>query len=153
ANEAEQRAQAEAESALANAVKAFLQHDVLMLADPATQQQQGRTLKYDADVRLRDVVLRAAERIEGKVKDRPLVEAEIRYTLGYTLMGMGRYDLAAKQFERVREVRRAQLGPDHPETLLSMNILANIYGDLGRHTEALALHEAVLAWRKANLGP
>src|SRR5262249_8109203 len=70
-NEFEHRKKAEAETALANEVKRFLQFDVLRLADPATQQREGKALKYDADLRLRDVVLRAAERIEGKFKDRP----------------------------------------------------------------------------------
>jgi serine/threonine protein kinase len=153
AKEAEQRKKAEAETALANAVKAFLQYDVLELADPATQQQQGVALKYDADVRLRDVVLRAAEKIEGKFQDRPLVEAEIRYTLGYTLLGMGRPDPAAKQFERVRELRREHLGLDHLDTLASMNSLANSYAALGRHADALKLHEETLAQQKAKLSP
>jgi tetratricopeptide (TPR) repeat protein len=150
--EAEQRQQAEAESALANAVKEFLQYDVLLLADPAAQQREGAALNYDADVRLRDVVLRAAEKIEGKFQDRPLVEAEIRNTLGYTLRGMGRPDLAAKQFERVREVRRGHLGSDHPDTLLSMSCLAVSYADLGRHLDALKLREETLALMKTRLG-
>jgi tetratricopeptide (TPR) repeat protein len=153
AKEAEQRKKAEAETALANGVKAFLQRDVLQLADPATQQREGAALKYDADVRLRDVVLRAAEKIEGKFKDRPLVEAEIRFTLGYTLRGMGRPDLAAKQFERVREIRREQLGPDHPDTLYSMNGLAVTYYALGQHADALKLFEETLALWKARRGP
>jgi len=147
------RRKAEEETALANSVKEFLQHDILLLADPATQQREGRALEYDADVRLRDVVLRAADKIEGKFAERPLIEAEIRQTLGYTLRGMGRSDLAAKQFERVGELRRAQLGPDHPDTLLCMHYLANSYDDLGRHPEALALREETLARRKAQLGP
>jgi serine/threonine protein kinase/tetratricopeptide (TPR) repeat protein len=148
---AERNAVAEAD--LATGVKAFLQFDVLQLADPATQRREGAALKYDADVRLRDVVLRAAERIEGKFPDRPLVEADIRHTLGYTLLGMGRADLAAKQEERAVDIQRKYLGRSQPDTLQSMNNLANIYADLGRHTEALKLREETLALRKAELGP
>jgi serine/threonine protein kinase len=153
ANEAQQRKKAEQETALANAVKAFLQFDVLQLADPATQQREGAALPYDADVRLRDVVLRATERIQGKFEDRPLVEADIRFTLGNTLLGMGRPDLAAKQYERVRELRREQLGPDHADTLSSMNNLANSYAEMGRAMEALKLREETLALQKSKLGP
>jgi tetratricopeptide (TPR) repeat protein len=151
--EAQQRQQAEAKSALANAVKEFLQRDVLLLADPATQQREGADLHYDADVRLRDVVLRAADKIEGKFPDRPLVEAEIRHTLGYTLLGMGQPDLAAKQFERVLVLRREHLGAHHRETCLTMNNLAASYADLGRQAEALKLREETLALTKAKLGP
>jgi hypothetical protein len=49
--EKEQRKVAQQEAELANAVKSFLQFDVLQLADPATQQRQGKALKYDADLR------------------------------------------------------------------------------------------------------
>jgi serine/threonine protein kinase/tetratricopeptide (TPR) repeat protein len=148
---AERKALAEAD--LANAVKTFLQKDVLQLADPATQQREGAALKYDADVRLRDVVLRAAERIEGKFPDRPLIEADIRYTLGFTLEGMGRADLGAKQLERTIDLRRRHLGPDHPDTLTSMNSLALCYAGLGRHAEAVKLYEETLALQKAKLDP
>jgi tetratricopeptide (TPR) repeat protein len=50
-------------------------------------------------------------------------------------------------------VRRLMLGPDHPDTLLSMSNLA--YADLagGRTREAIALHEEILAARKVKLGP
>jgi tetratricopeptide (TPR) repeat protein len=153
AREAAQRKTAEEETALANAVKAFLQHDVLLLADPVTQKQEGAALKYDADVRLRDVVLRAAEKIEGKFEGRPLIEADLRHTLGVTLRGMGEPDLAAKQYERARELRCAHLGPDHADSLMSTHNLATCYDDIGRNAEALELREETLARRKAKFGP
>jgi tetratricopeptide (TPR) repeat protein len=149
----EKRKAAVAEADLANGVKTFLQKDVLQLADPATQQQEGAALKYDADVRLRDVVLRAAERIEGKFTDRPLVEADIRHTLGYTLLGMGRADLAAEQMKRALELRRRHLGPDDPDTLKCMVLLGRTYFNLGRHPDAVKLIEETLPLQKTKLGP
>jgi serine/threonine protein kinase/tetratricopeptide (TPR) repeat protein len=146
------RKEAEGETALANAVKAFLKDDVLRLADPATQQQDGG-LAYDADVKLRDVVLRAAERIEGKFADRPLVEAELRNTLGFTLLQMGRADRAVRQCERARELYTQLLGPDHPDTLRSINGLASSYRHLGQLTDALKLYEETLMLQKQKLGP
>jgi tetratricopeptide (TPR) repeat protein len=82
-----------------------------------------------------------------------LVEAEIRWTLGWTLLEIGRADLALAQFLRTRELRTAKLGPDHPDTLRSMNNLAVSYAALGRHADALKLREETLALRKAKLGP
>src|SRR5262249_20097665 len=134
-------AQAKSETALANGVKDFLQRDVLRLADPTVQQEEGSAFKYDADVRLRDVVLRAADKIEGKFGDRPLVEAEIRNTLGRTLYAMGRYDLAEKQFARELGVNRQTLGPGHADTLRSMNNLAMNYYYQGRYADAAPLFE------------
>ncbi len=45
------------------------------------------------------------------------------------------------------------LNPDHPNTLWSMNSLANSYSALGRHAEALKLNEEALALKKARRGP
>lgn len=45
------------------------------------------------------------------------------------------------------------LGPDHPETLVSRNNLSVALGNVGRHDEALALHEDTLARREQILGP
>jgi hypothetical protein len=45
------------------------------------------------------------------------------------------------------------LGPDHPETLISRNNLANAYQDAGWAGEAIPLHEQTLADRERLLGP
>ena len=44
-----------------------------------------------------------------------------------------------------RTYKQAKLSPDHPETLRSMNDLANSYDALGRPAEALKLREETLA--------
>ena len=48
---------------------------------------------------------------------------------------------------------KAKLGPDHPDTLTSMNNLASSYYALRRHADALRSFEKTLAVRKAKLGP
>jgi len=50
-------------------------------------------------------------------------------------------------------LRKARLGPDHPDTLQSMGSVAVSYYALGRQAEALKLQEETLALRKARLGP
>ena len=60
---------------------------------------------------------------------------------------------ALKRYEETLALRKAKLGPDHPDTLMSMNDLASSYSALGRHAEALKLYEETLALRKAKLGP
>ncbi|MFT3883106.1 MAG: tetratricopeptide repeat protein [Gemmatales bacterium] len=147
------RREAEEQTALTLAIKNFLQHDVLRLADPGTQQQaQLDGLKYDAELKLRDVVIRAAEAIEGKFPDQPLVEAELRATLGFTLRGMGRADLAMLQHQRVRELNTKALGPDDPATLKSMQTLAISYALQGRHEDARKLFEETMILNKKKLG-
>ncbi len=55
--------------------------------------------------------------------------------------------------EETLALKKAKLGPDHPETLHSMDNLAFMYSGLGRNQEALKLHEEALALRKSKLGP
>ena len=48
---------------------------------------------------------------------------------------------------------KAKLGPDHPDTLTSMNNLATGYQAAGKLDLALPLFEQTLKLRKAKLGP
>ncbi len=66
---------------------------------------------------------------------------------------LGRHAEALKLHEEVLALTKARLGPDHPDTLMSMSNLAIGYSALGRHAEALKLREETLALRKAKLGP
>ncbi len=50
--------------------------------------------------------------------------------------------------EKVIEARQRTLGSEHPNTLISMNNLANYYRDLGRRQEATELAEKVLEARQ-----
>jgi hypothetical protein len=66
---------------------------------------------------------------------------------------LGRRAEALKLREETLALSKAKLGPDHPDTLTTMNDLADSYAALGRQAEALKLHEETLALRKAKLGP
>jgi tetratricopeptide (TPR) repeat protein len=66
---------------------------------------------------------------------------------------LGRHLEAAKLYAETLALERSTLGPDHPETLITMNNLAVSYVALGRHAEALKLHEETLAIQKVKLGP
>jgi tetratricopeptide (TPR) repeat protein len=155
-----QRRQAETErqkavekEELANAVSYFLRFEVLGMADPKQQEKLAPGQKYDAEIKLRDVVVRASKAIDGRFPKQPLVEVQVRAILGDTLAHMGRPDLAVGQYERIRTLYIQQSGLDHPNTLRSMNSLANTYSILGRHADALKLREESLPLLKAKLGP
>jgi hypothetical protein len=66
--------------------------------------------------------------------------------------GLGQHAEALKLNEETLALRRAQLGQDHPYTLLSMEHLAGSYTALSRHAEAVKLLEEVLRLRSAKLG-
>jgi tetratricopeptide (TPR) repeat protein len=73
--------------------------------------------------------------------------------LGSALEKLGRYADALKLHEETLALRKAKLGPDHTDTLASMQGLANSYAELGRHADALKLREETLTLQKAKLGP
>jgi len=55
--------------------------------------------------------------------------------------------------ETTLTLRKAKLGPDHPDTLESCNSVALAYLAAGRMAEAIALLETTLKLRKTKLGP
>jgi Tetratricopeptide repeat len=65
----------------------------------------------------------------------------------------GRTQEALKLREETLQLQKAKLGPDHPNTLTSMNNLAVSYEAVGRTREGLKLREETLQLQKAKLGP
>jgi eukaryotic-like serine/threonine-protein kinase len=63
-------------------------------------------------------------KIAERFKDQPIVEAEVRDTLGTTYNSLRDAPLAIRQYERALELRQTVLGPDHLATLVSLNNLA-----------------------------
>ena len=51
------------------------------------------------------------------------------------------------------KLRKARIGPDHPDTLVTMDHLALAYEGAGKLDLAVPLHEETLKLRKAELGP
>jgi serine/threonine protein kinase/tetratricopeptide (TPR) repeat protein len=104
-------------------------------------------------VTLRRAVEKALPFVEESFHEQPLVEARLRMTLGRSFWYLAEPRIAADQYRSAREIYAAHLGPDHPDTLRSMNRLASIYYDLGQRAEALKLREETLGLCKAKLGP
>jgi eukaryotic-like serine/threonine-protein kinase len=95
----------------------------------------------------------AVRDLEGTAIGDPLAVAEMQNTLGLSLLGMGAAEQAIALFAKSRETRKARLGPEHPETLNSMNNLAEAYQGAGKLDLALPLKEETLKLTKARLGP
>ncbi|KAH7343782.1 acyl transferase/acyl hydrolase/lysophospholipase [Rhizoctonia solani] len=68
------------------------------------------------------------------------------------LEDMGEWEKASVLRRMTREKTEEVLGKDHPDTLTSMNNLANTYGSLGRYEDASALHSEALDVLKRVLG-
>ncbi len=142
-SEADQRALAEEQTRIAQAVNDFLNNDLLAAVAP---EQQGK------DVLMRDVLDTASKAIEGKFDDAPLIEASIRTTLGNTYRKLGDYSKAEPHLVRALEIRRVGRGQEHPSTLQSMKDLAILYWKQGRFGEVEPLLVKTLELRHRVLG-
>jgi serine/threonine-protein kinase len=153
ANEKEARREASTEAAIARAVNDFLQGDLLgqVMSVPEFSEASAGT----PHLTVREALDRAAAKIGDRFRDQPLVEAAIRMTIGtayYRLYWSGN-GLAVPHLERALELRRDHLGPDHPDTLASMESLAAAYLFVDRHREAIDLRQRRVESGKATLGP
>jgi serine/threonine-protein kinase len=139
------KAQAETQAALAQseAVSRFLV-SALRSPDPT---QDGR------QIRVADLLDRSSELLDKEFTGSPPTKGALLEALGRTYDGLGLYDRAISLHIKARAAREAALGPDHPDTLKSLNHLANAYFDADRLSEAIPLYEATLKLREAKLGP
>lgn len=139
-----ERERANSEAATAKAVTDFLRDDLLGQASPNAQA--------GADLKVRTALDRAAERIENKFAGKPLVEADIRSTIGESYFGLGLYAEAQKQYERAFALRRAKLGDRHRDTLDSMTSIAVLDRVQGKLDEAERLYHTILAAQRVEFG-
>jgi serine/threonine-protein kinase len=121
--EAGARRLAQDEAAEAAAINSFL-NEMLSSVDPG---RDGR------DVRVTEVLERAANDVGSRFEDRPEVQAALRTTIGQSYRALGMLGPAGAQLEKALALREAQRGPEHRETVESLNelgVLRIMQGDL-----------------------
>jgi serine/threonine protein kinase len=145
--EANERTASERE-AEARAVLDFVESKVFAAARPT-----GVDGGLGRDVTLRMAVDDALPFVANSFANQPLIEARLRKSLGTSFLHLGEPAVAAEQFEIARKLYTEHLGPNHRDTLASMNGQAQGYSGLSRHADAVKLFEETLALQKAALGP
>jgi tetratricopeptide (TPR) repeat protein len=145
---ADERARQAESDRLAAAMARFVEERVFSAARP-----KGQDGGLGKDVTLRDALVASLPALATDFADQPLVEARLRLALGASFLSLGEAETAAAQFRLAQTLYTEHRGPDHPDTLRSIEHLAGGCAELGRHAEALRLRTQVLTWRKANLGP
>jgi serine/threonine protein kinase/tetratricopeptide (TPR) repeat protein len=116
--------------------------------NPNAEEQGEPELRVQLGERLEQ----AARLLEGEAVGDPLIVARLQDVLGRSLHALGQYDKAFPLLEKARQTREAELGPDHPDTLLSKNNLAVLFLDSGKYKLAEALFQEVLHAQMARLG-
>jgi eukaryotic-like serine/threonine-protein kinase len=155
--------QVEAEKKIAQTVRDFLQNKLLAQADTRTQAdallkagESSSGAKLNPTIR--ELLDRAAkelapDKIEESFPKQPLIQAEILQTIGNAYLGIGEHQPAIDFLKRSEALRRQHLGPDHSDTLTSMNDLGRAYAVAGELDLGAPLLEETLKLRKAKLGP
>jgi eukaryotic-like serine/threonine-protein kinase len=145
--EAESKAKktAEAREAETRAVLDFVQKRVFAAARP-----KGQAGGLGWDITLHRALEQALPLIDKSFADQPLIEAQLRLTLGNSFWYLDKAQIAAEQFQAARAIYTRH--GDERNALASMRGLANCYKSLGKNLEAQRLCEEILVRRKTLLG-
>ena len=148
AAEAEKQ-RADEQAAVAQAVNDFLNNDVL---GQATKRGRGLGIPPDPDLKVRDALDRAATRIGERFRDRPRVEARIRWTIGEAYLESGDLQKAEPQLDAALAIFRQVAGERDRDTLHCVYDVGLLRWRQGRLDEAERLWLEALAGRRAVLG-
>ena len=139
------RDEAELQMKISKKVSDFLRNDLLASVDPYVTQGREVTVRSFLDA--------ASEKLEGKFKNEPLVEASIRYTLGNTYRNIGEFGPAQEHLEQAYRIQNEELGQENAETLSTMEALASVYWRQARYDKAEELFNKTVEGRKKLSGP
>ena len=143
-NQAQQaREEAEAARERVETTQKFLV-DSFRSPDPA---RDGRTITVT------EVLDRAVQQLDFDFPDEPEVRAGLLHTIGLTFVGLGLHDRAIEVHRTAFELRRTQLGFEHPDTLRSLSDLGAAHAYAGDYDQALQLLHESLDKRRDILGP
>jgi serine/threonine protein kinase len=141
----QQAVQAAAET---KAVLDFFQKQILSATRP-----KGQEGGLGREATIHQAIEQAIPEIAKSFPKQPLAEASIRQALGISYWLAGDYERAIKEHERALTLRESNLGHDHPDTMKSLQCLAQEYMGASRLNDAIRLHEQIFKLRKAELGP
>ena len=104
-------------------------------------------------VTAREILDKASHDIDTGLSTDPELQAKMMDTMAITYYSLGLYTRAQPLIERAIEIQRRVLGPEHPDTLHSMNNLANDFLSEGRNADAEKLYRQTLDIQRRVLGP
>src|SRR6266853_2086760 len=115
------------------------------VSDP--NEQRGNS------VTAREILDKASKNIEtGMAKD-PDAQAQMMQVMGTVYDSLGLFSRAKDLEQQSLDIRRRVLGPENPDTLNSMNDLADALNHDGHYAEAVKLNRETLEIRRHVLGP
>jgi tRNA A-37 threonylcarbamoyl transferase component Bud32 len=149
----EERDAKEQERKYAQAIADFVQNDFLALSSLESQHRIGwRPAELAADLTMRQMLDRAAEKLRERRDLDPRIEAKLWWMIGVNYRAHGAYREASAALERCVPLRQKAYGPVHPETTDALNSLAVVYLLSGRTAEAIRMLEQARNANIRNLG-
>ena len=104
------------------------------------------------ELKVVDLLEHSLSDLDRSFTDEPLMKATLLTAIGETFAGLGMHGQSLSAFQQAVDLRSANLGEDHEETLDSANELAMAYYDAGRFDTAITALSAVLEKRERTLG-
>jgi tetratricopeptide (TPR) repeat protein len=108
--------------------------------EPDAEEKEGKELRVLLGERLNEAV----RQLEGEAVGDPVEVARMQLPLGDALRALGYFDQAQVVLEKARQTLETALGPDHADTLSSMDSLAAVYRLSGRYADAEPLYRQLL---------
>ncbi len=136
-----ERDRAEREARVATETSAFL-IELFQASDTRETNPQ--------DLRARDLLDRAAERIQTELSSDPLTRAQLMLVIGLAYSHQGMEAEAISLLTEALQLREQHLGPDHALVAYSQNRLGNALRGFGHMREAEPMLTRALAWRQAS---
>jgi serine/threonine protein kinase len=142
----EARERADDEAAVSRAVSEFLQRD--LLGQVGAESQADAKHAPTPNLKVRTVLDRAADAIPGRFRDRPLVEAALRLTIGNSYAELGLYREAEPHLERAHELYEAHPGDEPRRPLEAADALGVAWVQRAKFARAESLLTAALEKRE-----
>ena len=134
----EARIKAEREAARAKAVSEFLQR-TLASANP---------FNLGKDVSLVVALESASKEIGNSFKNEPETEADVRDTVGFTFLKLGKFEDAEKHLTRALEIRKKLYRGDHRDVAETLDNLGTMYQEKGNLAQGEKFFREALTMRK-----
>ena len=138
----------------AQAIADFLSLDILALTSAQGQDFFGGEGKHtlNANTTVRQLLDRAAAKLDQRQDLEPLIEAQLRELIGLSYRGLGEYQRAIRFLEQSVALRAQVLGADCEETWTAQHSLGLAHHAAGHLPQAIALYEQVRAAQAKQLG-
>jgi len=131
------------EAATATRVSDFLV-DLFNVSDPS--EAKGNTITA------REILERGAKKVEKELAGQPAIQARLMDTMGQVFQSLGLFDQALPLMESALQLRRLNLGNDHPDTGLSLEHTGLVLIARGDYAAAEPLLQEAIEVRRRLLG-